>query len=270
MEGSRRKRGTWYRPEVEALEALRLMDAGIAPLLPAPWVGPVEPGVPPAAAEEAPATPALEESGSETWDVALDEAFLADVLPSTRLPAGPVHPHDVAAGLNQLNRYLARSWARAGIAPQHHEDCTQTVYETMLDRFGRDGFEQIAAEVGRDGIRGTLSPESPDGPDFFRAIDMVKKRTLRLRTFQPLDDYAFELTAAGSDGASASDWRSTLDDAIDRTLSTREAALIRETLLGKTPAEIAAAWGMAPKTVSNEKSRAISKLREVLVAALDD
>jgi hypothetical protein len=269
LEGSRRDRvSRSYRPVVEALEALRLLDAGIAPLLPSPLIGPIEPGVPPSS--EAPAIPAPEETGSEAWDVALGETFLADMLPRNRLPDGPVDPNDVAAGLSQLDRYLARTWACAGIAPQHREDCTQTVYETLLDRFGRDGFEQIAAEVGRDGIRETLSPETADGPVFYRAIDMVKKRTLRLRTFQPLDDYAFELTAAGSDGASASDWRSTLDDAIDRTLSTREAALIRETLLGKTPAEIAAAWGMAPKTVSNEKSKALSKLRTALVAALDD
>ncbi|MEO6809653.1 MAG: LuxR C-terminal-related transcriptional regulator, partial [Isosphaeraceae bacterium] len=55
-----------------------------------------------------------------------------------------------------------------------------------------------------------------------------------------------------------------------RSLNPREADLVRETLLGKTPAEIAAQWGIAPKTVSNEKTRAIQKLREVLVADLVD
>jgi hypothetical protein len=257
---------------VEALEALRLLDAGIAPLLPAPLIGPVEPGGPPAGPV---ARPVLEgdsgpAAGAAAWDVALGQTRLADVLGRSRVPAEPADPAEVAAGLDQLERYLATAWARAGIAPQHREDCTQTVYETLLGGLGRDGFEHLAAEVGREGVRDALAWDTPDGPDFLRAIDMVKKRTLRLRTFQPLDDYAFELTAAGGDGASAGDWRSTLDDAIDRTLSTREAALIRETLLGKTPAEIAAAWGMAPKTVSNEKSRAIAKLREALVAALDD
>jgi hypothetical protein len=257
---------------VEALEALRLLDAGLAPLLPPPLFGPVEPGAVPAGPV---AIPVLEAdgglaAGAHAWDLALGETHLADVLGRRRLPTGPVDPEDVAAGLEQLERYLTVTWARAGIAPQHREDCTQTVYETLLTHLGRDGFEGLAAEVGREGVSDTLSWHSPDGPDFLRAIDMVKKRTLRLRTFQPLDDYAFELTAAGGDGASAGDWRATLDEAIDRTLSTREAALIRETLLGKTPAEIAAAWGMAPKTVSNEKSKAISKLRDALVAALDD
>ena len=38
----------------------------------------------------------------------------------------------------------------------------------------------------------------------------------------------------------------------------------------QTPAEIALQWGVAPKTVSNEKTRAIQKLREALVADLAD
>ena len=35
--------------------------------------------------------------------------------------------------------------------------------------------------------------------------------------------------------------------------------------MGKTPAEIALHWGVAPKTISNEKTRVIQKLRDVLL-----
>ena len=42
------------------------------------------------------------------------------------------------------------------------------------------------------------------------------------------------------------------------------AALIQATIQGETPAEIAQKWGVAPKTVSNEKSRVIQKLRDAL------
>jgi RNA polymerase sigma factor (sigma-70 family) len=59
--------------------------------------------------------------------------------------------------------------------------------------------------------------------------------------------------------------RAALQDAIDQNLSPREAALIHDTLMGKTPAEIAQQWGVAAKTVSNEKSRVLQKLREALV-----
>jgi DNA-binding CsgD family transcriptional regulator len=48
-------------------------------------------------------------------------------------------------------------------------------------------------------------------------------------------------------------------------LGPREAALIAAMLAGQTPAEIAAQWGVASKTVSNEKTRAPHKLRDSLV-----
>jgi DNA-binding CsgD family transcriptional regulator len=46
--------------------------------------------------------------------------------------------------------------------------------------------------------------------------------------------------------------------------------VIQETLQGRSPAEIAAQWGIAPKTVSNEKTRAFQKLRDFLIADLVD
>ena len=58
--------------------------------------------------------------------------------------------------------------------------------------------------------------------------------------------------------------RQALLEAIEHTLSPREAALIQDTLMGKTPAEIADQWGVAPKTVSNEKTRVLQKLRLAL------
>jgi RNA polymerase sigma factor (sigma-70 family) len=248
-----------YRPKVEALEALRMLDAGLAPLL-APAVVEHRDLDHAVAADLTP-------TGTDAWDAALDATRLADLLGR----ADAADPAEVQSGLDQFQRYLARTWTRAGIAPRDHEDCTQTVYEVLLRQFGRDGFDRIAAEVGRRGVSRALSWESPDGPDFFRAIDLVKKRSQRLKTYQSLDDHYADLTdSAGGDGASVSDWRGALDEAIDRTLGPREAALIRETLLGKTPAEIAQDWGVASKTVSNLKTRAIQSLREALVADLAD
>ena len=180
-----------------------------------------------------------------------------------------VPPETVQAGLSQLDRYLGRAWARAGIAPQKFEDCTQTVYATLLENLGRSGFDHLAGDVGLYGVCVVLNRDTPEGPDFFRAVDMVKKRTQRERSFVSIDDYHQDLThSAGGDGATA-DWRGVLDEAIDRSLSAREASLIRDTLAGKTPAEIAQTWGVAPKTVSNEKTRAIQKLRDALTAELE-
>ena len=171
------------------------------------------------------------------------------------------------SGLSQLDRYLSRTWSRAGVAAQSHDDCTQGVYASLLQTWGRRPFEELLSEVGSSGIRATLSRDTPEGPDFFRAIDTVKKRAQREKTHASLDAGA---DVAASSDASAETWRGALQEAIARNLNAREADLIQHTLRGETPAEIALQWGVAPKTVSNEKTRAIQKLREALVAELAD
>ena len=64
--------------------------------------------------------------------------------------------------------------------------------------------------------------------------------------------------------------RGAIREAIARSLNPREAALIHATLNGETPAEIASQWGVAPKTVSNEKTRVIQKLQTVLGTDVPD
>lgn len=206
-----------------------------------------------------PVSPIAPESSAQAWDAALVD--LLGPSPSH------VSPATFQAGVAQLDRYLATTWARAGISPQKGEDCTQAVYLTLLENLGRDRFDRLAAEVGLVGIREVLSRETADGPVFFRAIDTVKKRAQRERSAQPLEQAA-ESPAARS--TEPSHWRDALHEAIALTLNPRETAVIQETLQGKTPAEIASQWGIAPKTVSNEKTRAFQKLRDFLIADLVD
>src|SRR6185437_12453626 len=139
------------------------------------------------------------------------------------------------AGLWQLERYLSRAWYRAGIAPQQHDDSSQAVYVTLLQQWGSQRFEQMLGDIGQHGIRDVLSRETADGPDFFRAIDTVKKRAQRERSFQTLD--SIDATLMNKSDGSADDWKSSLQEAILSSLSPREAALIQATLQGETPAE---------------------------------
>jgi DNA-directed RNA polymerase specialized sigma24 family protein len=202
------------------------------------------------------------------WDEVLNQARLVDFLGPNRASASTAEVQDIQSGLDQLNRYLSRAWYRAGIAPQMHDDCTQAVYVSLLQNLGRDRFDQLLGDIGHSGIRDVLSQETAEGPDFFRAIDTVKKRAQRERTFQPLDSID---VAVGTDGEDARAlWRGALQEAIDQNLTPREASLVYATLSGQTPAEIALQWGVAPKTVSNEKTRVIQKLRDALEADLAD
>src|SRR5262249_53128381 len=119
-----------------------------------------------------------------TWDAALVQTQLADILGTTRTGADA---EALTSGLSQLNRYLSRAWYRAGVPSRLHDDSTQAVYLTLLTNLGRDRFDNMVEDIGRVGIRDVLSRETAEGPDFFRAIDMVRKRAQRERSAMPID-----------------------------------------------------------------------------------
>jgi DNA-binding CsgD family transcriptional regulator len=212
---------------------------------------------------------------SAAWDAALVQTHLAEILAGVSTVAGTpapaqATPADAAAlnsGLTQLGKYLNRTWYRAGIPVQMHEDCSQAVFTTLLQHLGRDRFDALVSDVGHSGIKDVFSRETNEGVDFFRAVDMIKKRAQRERVFQPLD--AVEPLASSVKSETRA-WHEALREAIDHSLSPREASLINDTLMGKTPAEIALIWGVAPKTISNEKTRVIQKLRDALLAQTSD
>ena len=253
--GGRSKRA--YRPGLEPLEALRPLS--MAPSLVAGL--PVDVGSSAGFVDDS----VSPDRDSIAWDVALSRSMVSDLIStgsgdSFRLRT--VDPADVASGLSQLDRYLGRAWYRAGISPQAHDDCTQAVYAGLLESFGSDRFERLVADIGQNGIKDVLSRETPEGPDFFRTIDTVKKRAQREKVYLSLDSIE---PANNSPDSVATDRRAgELRETIEHALTPREAALVRATLDGATPAEIAQDWGVASKTISNEKSRVFQKLREVL------
>jgi DNA-binding CsgD family transcriptional regulator len=211
---------------------------------------------------------------SATWDAALVQTRLADLLaaPSSATAPGSTSavssdPSALASGLAQLNKYLNRAWYRAGIPVQLHEDSSQAVYATLLQHLGRARFDSLVSDVGHFGIKEVFTRETNEGVAFFRAVDMVKKRAQRERAHQSLETVESPTSSGASDSHG---WSEALREAIDLNLSPREASLINDTLMGKTPAEIALHWGVAPKTISNEKTRVLQKLRDVLLAQSTD
>jgi hypothetical protein len=244
-----------YLPAVEALESLRLFS-GTAPSLPNP-AAPLDVHV------SKPVTDSIDPH-PDTWDEALLRSRVAELLGT----AVETNSASILAGLAQMEKYLARAWHRGGLDPQLHEDCTQAVFLSLLQHYGRDGFEQIMGEVGDRGIREVFSRDTVEGPDFFRAVDAVKKRAQRLRPRVSLED-AGEVSAPVAENQFY--YREALEQAIARHLNDREADLVWATLRGETPMEIAEHWGLTPKTVSNEKCRVFQKLRACsLLAELYD
>ena len=167
----------------------------------------------------------------------------------------------LTSGLTQLNKYLSRAWYRAGISPQLHDDSSQAVYTTLLQQLGRGSFDSLVVDVGHSGIKDVFTRETSEGLAFFRAVDMVKKRAQRERVHHSLD----ALDVAGpSDLHGAGSARRQPCSRPSSNLEPARGRVIRDTLMGKSPAEIADQWGVAPKTVSNEKTRILQKLRLAL------
>jgi RNA polymerase sigma factor (sigma-70 family) len=278
-DGKQPRRRRHYRPTVEGLEALRLLSSATQ----AHPLSGVAAHHDLAADSGWPAGPISNDAptvSSATWDAALVETELSQILNPTGAsptiaPAATAgltatsqsvtSTSDLEAmtsGLSQLNKYLNRAWYRAGIPAQLHDDSSQAVYTTLIQNLGRPQFESLLADVGNTSVRDVLSRETSDGVDFFRAVDMVKKRAQRERMYQSIE--SVDVPSASRDQSLMAARRDALREAIAQNLSPREAALIEDTLMGKTPAEIATQWGVAPKTVSNEKTRVIQKLREAL------
>jgi len=260
---SSRKLRRRFAPNIEALEALQLLDGATTagflscpPATAASWVGTVtqSPQCP-----ESPANASWDESLSATSssEFGLDKDDVRDVS------SAGFDPKTVQSGLDQLERYLGRVWSRAGIASDFHEDCTQAVFATLLQEMGRQNFDITLDRVGRSSIPAALPRDSKDGQLFSRALDSVKKRAIREKQYLALEPHAdLALSSKGDQEL----LRDVLCEAINQSLNQREANLIRATLEGFTPSEIAERWGVAAKTISNEKSRALQKLRDVLVA----
>ncbi len=259
-----------YRPSLEGLEAVRLLSAGqtqafshVSPSLESNSAG--GDGAEPSAHR------VRESLAKAAWDAALVESSVSDLLaeqpaavsksePTIQAPSDPA---SVSTGLAQLGKYLNRAWYRAGIPTQYHDDSSQAVYETLLRTMGRPRFESLVSTVGVSRVKDVFNRDTSQGVAFFRAVDMVKKRAQRERIHTSLD--AVNASADLARQEHSSSLREALREAIAHNLSAREAALIQDTLAGKTPAEIASSWGVTPKTVSNEKSRVLQKLRDALV-----
>jgi len=265
-----------YQPDMERMDSLCLLNATLPGLDSAIESGTIFVPQPTwqqshdEIAQSADPTQASQASLIDAWDAAI--ADQVDAADAQSLALADAYSQSLAqTGYNRMERYLNRAWQKAGIDPPQDEDCTQSVYMVLLERWGRDHFDDLASNVGRNGLSTLVSRETPAGLDFLRALDQIKKQTQRQNsrsTFLMSDSAgpaADRLSPSPDQVAMGRD----LEALITQSLDPREADLIQSTIQGDTPADIAARWGVTPKTVSNVKSEAISKLKVTLADRLD-
>lgn len=155
--------------------------------------------------------------------------------------------------ITDLSRYCTACWRNARLHPDCWTDCTQEVFSRLLERVAPETWDRL------------LEDEGAERREFLRAIDTVKKRTQRARTFSshPIETVADERQPVNHRRADDLD---AVRQAAAEVLSQRQRRIIQLSLEGWSVHEMAAKLRLPPERISDEKYKAIRKLRDYLGA----
>ena len=181
-------------------------------------------------------------------------AYAAVVL-ATSLGSATAEAKESGA-IDSINRYCQASWRNARIAPQDWEECTQQTFAELLDRVSRDRWSEAIE-----------NKNSSERRELNRSIWRIAQRWRRAP--RPRHGSTELLAAQASSPRNDLD-EPGLDDVLqalsspDTGLSSRQQDVMRRWIDGNTVAEIATDLDLPPARVSDEKYKAIRKLRAKL------
>jgi RNA polymerase sigma factor (sigma-70 family) len=163
-------------------------------------------------------------------------------------PARADAPDGTVRIVNDMSRYCTVCWRNARLHPDSWSDCTQEVFSRMLERVSPQAWEQA--------LRG----DGDERREFLRAIDAVKKRTQRALRRQKFFDDAVADNRDAMDRTRAGE-REAVEQAAAQVLSPRQQRIMHMSFDGWSVHEIARALHLPAERVSDEKYKAIRKLR---------
>lgn len=169
------------------------------------------------------------------------------------LTASMVGGASAAAGetaINQVQRFCTTSWSRAGVARQDWQDCTQEAIMHLLSRVPPERLPIVFAE--RD---------SSERRELHRAVWRTLQRWRRAPRPESLDGQA----PVQREAAECRDDRLEAVAAVWHTITPRQQEVLLLWSKGYSVREIARKLGIAAPRVSDEKYKALEKLRELLV-----
>jgi RNA polymerase sigma factor (sigma-70 family) len=152
--------------------------------------------------------------------------------------------------VSDIGRYCTSCWRNARLPVDAWGDCTQEVLCRLLERIPADRWELA------------LQGEGEERREFLRAIDAVKKRTQRARRFAG----DVELTADHRPGAERrlEEDRETVRQAAQELLTPRQQRILQLSFEGWSVQQIGTELALPVERVSDEKYKAIRKLRHHL------
>jgi RNA polymerase sigma factor (sigma-70 family) len=170
---------------------------------------------------------------------------LAAVGPS---PAQAHTGADSVPAVADLSRYCTACWRNARLPIDTWNDCTQEVLCRLLRTVPMESWPR------------TLTLESEEHRELVRAIDAVKKRTQRQKKWssQALDLVADQQESVRRD---LDDQRAAVRRAAKDVLTGRQQRIVQLSLEGWSVQDIGQKLELPPERISDEKYKAIRKLR---------
>lgn len=165
--------------------------------------------------------------------------------------AQPQAGQETVRAVSDISRYCTACWRNARLSPDCWTDCTQDVLTRLLERIDPSDWNRV------------LSAEGDERREFLRAIDAVKKRTQRARKNGTFIDDAVADRRDGAERQRAEE-RQAVSQVAAEVLSQRQQQILRLSFEGWSVQEIAEELSVGPERVSDEKYKAIRKLREHL------
>lgn len=151
--------------------------------------------------------------------------------------------------ISDLSRYCTACWRNARLHPDVWTDCTQEVFARLLERVALETWDRL------------LKEEGDERKEFLRAIDTVKKRSQRARTWA---SRPVELASDQQEPQRRrlADDREAVRLAAADVLSDRQRKIVQLSFDGWSVHEIATELRVPAERVSDDKYKAIRKLRD--------
>jgi RNA polymerase sigma factor (sigma-70 family) len=163
------------------------------------------------------------------------------------LGSSPVQAGEIPTkSINDIGRYCTTCWKNARLPADSWGDCTQEVFRRLLERVPPTNWARA------------LKVEGDERREFLRAIDAVKKRTQRARKHA---DGVETVADPRGDERQRAEERETVEAAARELLSERQQRILRLSFEGYTAQDIGTALELPVERVSDEKYKAIRRLR---------
>jgi len=167
-------------------------------------------------------------------------------LGAERLPAA----EPPAQAVSDIGRYCTSCWRNARLPVDSWGDCTQEVFRRLLERVPAARWDQA------------LHSDGEERREFLRAIDAVKKRTQRARRFA--GDVELAPDPRPGDELRLEEDREAVHRAARQLLTPRQQRILQLSFEGWSVQQIGTELSLPVERVSDEKYKAIRKLRQHL------